>query len=358
MTFLMTGGGTGGHVVPAIAVARELVSRGHSAIFAGTREGMESKLVPAAGFPIEYFRASGFNRAGLKSKITTLVRLPAAIAASLGIIARHKPAAIFSMGGFVAAPPMIAGILRGVPVVAMEPNAVPGLVTRKLARWVRRALVAFEEAIPYFPSGRAERCGLPVRDEFFAAPSRPSGDVLNILVTGGSQGSKRLNEAMRDAWPLLAAAPFRVRIVHQTGRAMHAEIAAGFAASGLAGEVVPFIDSMAEAFGEADLIICRSGAGTVAELAASGRPAILVPFPFAADDHQLKNAESFARAGAARLLRDADCTGSRVFDEIASLAAAGGTLPSMAAAARRLARPGGAKRAAEVLVELGEAGKR
>jgi UDP-N-acetylglucosamine--N-acetylmuramyl-(pentapeptide) pyrophosphoryl-undecaprenol N-acetylglucosamine transferase len=194
--------------------------------------------------------------------------------------------------------------------------------------------------------------GLPVRDEFFRVPPKPRSDTLTVLITGGSQGSRRLNEAARQAWPLLRQAPAGVRLIHQAGRAAADELTRDFAASGLQGQVTAFIDDMPGAFAEADLVVCRAGAGTVSELAAAGRPSILAPFPYAADDHQTANARSLAAAGAARLVPDAEMTGERLAAEVLALARERDVLERMGEAARRLARPGAAARAADLVEQL------
>jgi UDP-N-acetylglucosamine--N-acetylmuramyl-(pentapeptide) pyrophosphoryl-undecaprenol N-acetylglucosamine transferase len=284
--------------------------------------------------------------------LRTLVQLPLETARMAAALGRWKPAAVFSMGGYAAGPVVLAAWVRRVPMVLMEPNAVPGMTNRWIGRAARRALVNFEETTRYFPRGRAEVAGLPVRPEFFAIPPKPRGPELSVLITGGSQGSRTLNRAARESWPLFAGVDFPVRIVHQTGREEHAGIAQEFAGTGLAGQVVPFIDDMPAAFAAADLVVCRSGAGAVAEVAAAGKPAIFVPFPFAADDHQTRNAEALARAGAARMVPDRDLTGKRLFDEVRALACEPGALERTGEAARRFARPGAAERAAGILEEL------
>lgn len=346
----MAGGGTGGHVIPALAVARELYARGHQPFFIGTRSGLEARLVPDAGFPIEWIEIGGLKRVGLSQTLRTLWQLPISTLRVAGILKRRRVAAVFSMGGYVAGPAMLAARLRRVPVVLMEPNALPGFTNRRMGRLVDRALLNFREAARFFPEGRAEVTGVPVRAEFFSVPRKSRGDILTVLITGGSQGSRTLNNATRASWPLFRNAP--VRFIHQAGAGMADQLAHEFAATGLDGSVTAFIKDMPAAFAEADLIVCRSGAGAVAELAAAGKPSILVPFPFAADQHQLKNAEAFARAGAARLVLDAEVTGERLFQEINGLASAPGRLEEMGEAARGFAHTGAARRAAEVLEEV------
>ncbi|MCL4794928.1 MAG: undecaprenyldiphospho-muramoylpentapeptide beta-N-acetylglucosaminyltransferase [Bryobacteraceae bacterium] len=353
MRFVMAGGGTGGHVMPLLAVASELRRRGHECLFIGTRRGLEARLAPAHGFPIEWIEIGGLQRVGWRQTLRTMAQLPAGVARCLRLLGRFRPSALFSLGGYAAAPPILAAILRRVPVAAMEPNAIPGLVTRRFARFTRRALVQFEETARYFPAGRAELCGLPVRDEFFGLPWTPPEDVFRVLITGGSRGSRTLNRAAREAFPLLAGAP--VHLTVQTGEAECEAVTEALAASGGQGEVTAFIDDMPAAYREAHFVVSRSGAGAVAELAAAGRPSLLVPFPFAADDHQRHNAEALARSGAALVVSDADLTGEGLAAMLLDLRARPGDLERMSRAARALARPGGAARAAGVLLEVAAA---
>ncbi len=346
--FLMAGGGTGGHVIPALAVARELRRRGHDVFFVGTERGLEARLVPAAGFELKKIEIGALNRVSTSQRLATLARLPFATLASMS----YRASAVFSMGGYVAGPAVMAALVKRVPVVVMEPNAIPGFTNRAIGRLVARALIAFPETAKYFGRGKSELTGLPVREEFFAIPPKPRGNRLHLLITGGSQGSRTLNRASRESWPLFRAAGFAVRIVHQCGSNGAEEMQQAFAASGLDGEVTPFIADMPAAFREADLVVCRSGAGAVAELGAAGKPSILVPFPFAADDHQTRNAEAIERGGAARLVRDSEMNGERLYALVLELAAAEGALERMGVAARRFARPGAARRAAEILEEV------
>ncbi|HUQ95598.1 MAG TPA: undecaprenyldiphospho-muramoylpentapeptide beta-N-acetylglucosaminyltransferase [Bryobacteraceae bacterium] len=351
LTFLMTGGGTGGHVIPAIAVARELRRRGHSPFFVGTREGLESKLVPPENMPLEFITIGGLKRVGLRQTLRTLWRLPAAILRAMMLIRRYRPAAVFSMGGYVAGPPTIAAWLMRRPVVLMEPNAMPGMANRYMARLAARACLSFPEAKQYFPAERVEMTGLPVRAEFFSIARKAVSLKLTVLVTGGSRGSRRLNEAGKASWAIFQAQRLSIRWIHQTGSQDYAEMAAAFTASGSEGQVVPFLENMPEAFAQSDLIVCRSGAGAVAELAAAGKPSILVPFPFAADQHQLHNAEAMSKAGAARLILDHELTGEELFHAIQAIASDAGRLERMGEAAKQFARPSAAARTVEILEE-------
>jgi len=352
LTFLMAGGGTGGHVIPALAVARELSRRGHQPFFVGIPAGLEAKLVPAAGFSIEWIEIGGLKRVGPAQTLRTLWQLPLSTWRLLRLLKARRPAAVFSLGGYVAGPAMLAAWLRRIPIVVMEPNVLPGMTNRWMGRLISRALISFPESARYFPPGRTELAGVPVRPEFFALPPKPRERTLTVLLTGGSQGSRRLNTAGRQSWSLFREAGFPIRIIHQTGPEACPEFERQFERAGLEGEVVPFIQDMPAAFAQADLVVCRSGAGAVAELAAAGKPSILVPFPFAADNHQWRNAEVLARAGAARLVADQEFTGRRFFEELTALASEPDLLLRMGEAARRLARPRTAQRAADILEEL------
>ncbi|HZO52121.1 MAG TPA: undecaprenyldiphospho-muramoylpentapeptide beta-N-acetylglucosaminyltransferase [Bryobacteraceae bacterium] len=355
--FLMAGGGTGGHVMPAIAVARELHARGHAVTFLGTRGGLEARLVPEAGFLIEWVQIGGLNSVGLMRKLRTLWQLPLATGRAWRLMRRLRIAAVFSMGGYVAGPAVAAAVLGRFPLAVMEPNATPGFTNRIAARWVKRALLSFEETARWFPRGRAEITGRPVRAEFFAVPAKEPGVPFTVLITGASQGSRTLNRAARESWPLFAASGARLHLVMQTGPREAESMARDWAAfakpEGLSGEVAAFISDMPLAFANADLIVCRSG-GTVAELAAAGKPGILVPFPFAADDHQTRNAEAMQRAGAAVMVRDSEMTGKRLHREVTNFMEDPHTARRMGEAARRMAKPDATRRAADVLESIAQ----
>ena len=347
----MAGGGTGGHVVPLLAVARELRDRGHQCVFVGTRHGFEARLVPAENFPLEFIEIGGLKRVGLIRTARTLAQLPLSLFKVFSIMRRHAPEAVFSMGGYAAGPVVLAALARRLPLIVMEPNAMPGLTNRQVGRFVYRALVGFPEALKFFPQGRGEVSGLPVRSEFFAIPPKPRESKLTILITGGSQGSRTLNRAAEESWRYFRETKTAVRLIHQTGSAAHEALARKFAESGLEGEVLPFIQDMPAAFRAADLVICRAGAGTVSELAAAGKPAILVPLPGAADDHQTRNAEAMVHAGAALMVLDGEMDGGLLFEEVRKLRAERDRLQHMGERARACAHPDAARRAAQVVEE-------
>ena len=350
LSFVMAGGGSGGHVIPALAVARELRSRGHAVHFIGTRRGMEAKLVPPENFPIDWIEIGGLKRVGFRKTVSTLAALPGSIWQAARLLQRDRPTAVFSMGGYVAGPVLLAALGKRIPVVVMEPNAVPGFTHRKLARFVARALVSFPETSRWFPPGRAEVAGLPVRDEFFEIPVRCPGEALTVLITGGSQGSRTLNQAAEQSWPLWSRNS--VRLIHQTGAAAYPELSPRFQTSGLAGEMSAFLSDMPRAFAEADIVVSRAGMGAVSELAAAGKPSILVPLPTAADQHQLRNAQAMERIGAARMILDAEFNGQRLVEEVVRLSRSPDQLKAMGEAARSFAKPGAARRAADVLESL------
>ncbi|MCB1021082.1 MAG: undecaprenyldiphospho-muramoylpentapeptide beta-N-acetylglucosaminyltransferase [Acidobacteria bacterium] len=359
-TFLIAAGGTGGHVIPGLGVAEELRARGHRVVMVGTERGMETKLVPRAGFPLETIPVGALNRVSLTRKLRTLAELPRSIWQARVLLRKHQPSAVLSLGGYASGPLTLAAVLSAIPVIAMEPNAYPGLANRLASRWVRRALLGFEDAMRFFPSGRSEVVGVPVRKEFFELPRKQRAGSAVVLITGGSQGSRTLNRAVRDAarvW-IEKGFPGGLQLVHQTGQAEYNEIRSEYEALPKSREVsveaVPFFDDMPAAFARADLIISRAGASALAELAASGKASVLIPFPFAADDHQMRNARAMESSGAARVVADADWTGERMVREVGGVLGSPGRLQAMADAAHSLARAGAASRAADAMIEEAE----
>lgn len=335
--------------MPLLAVARELASSGHQSVFIGTRAGFEAKLVPPAGFPIEFIEIGGLNQVGVMRKLRTLAQLPFSVRRSAQLLAKYQASAVFSLGGYAAGPVVMAALWKHVPLVVMEPNAMPGLTNRQIGRFVNRALLSFPEAARFFPPGKSEITGLPVRPEFFRIAPKQRETKLTILITGGSQGSRTLNNAATGSWSYFREARTPVRFIHQTGTAAFQAVAQKRIESEVEGEVAPFIDDMPGAFARADLVICRSGAGAVAELAAAGKPSILVPFPHSTDQHQLRNAEAFQKAGAALLVLDHEMDGGRLFEEVEKLRARPELLQRMGERARTFAHPDAARRAASLL---------
>lgn len=349
MKLLIAGGGTGGHVFPALAVAREWLSRGaeRQVVFVGTEHGLEAKLVPQAGLPLEKIRSAGLKGiGGLRLAWNAAMLLPA-FWDSAAILRRHDFVAGLGIGGYAAGPIMLAAVWKGLPTVIFEPNAEPGFTNRVLADMVTRVAAGFE--LPENRLGRkAVVTGCPVRREFFDCPERPHTPPFRILVTGGSQGALAINRAVVDAVDALAVRKKELCIVHQTGERDYNAVRVAYARREFSAEVVPFLSNMAERFAQADLIVGRAGAITVAEVAAAGRAAIFIPFGAAADSHQLRNAQMLERAGAARLIPESELTPQRLVKEIFSLLDQPARLREIEQRARRLARP----RAAEEIVNL------
>ena len=358
MTVIIAGGGTAGHVYPGVAIARELLRRDdrHRVVFVGTARGLEARIIPAEGFQLELIEVRALKRIGWRARLSSLLILPRTFLVVWRRLSLERPDLVIGVGGYASGPVVLLAALRGIPTLIAEQNAWPGFTNRVLARFVDAAAISFVEAARFFGPG-AKLTGNPVREEFFGIPAplereKDALEPVRILVTGGSQGARAINEAVIGALPILAATGSRFAFTHQTGRVEPDEarrIVEAYAKAGFTAEVSPFIDRMVDAFREADLVISRAGATTVAELAAAGRPAILVPFPFAADDHQRRNAEAVEAGGAGRLILQADLTPAKLAAVILGLTDSPDLLPAMAQAARRLARPG----AAAAVVDLG-----
>lgn len=338
MRVIVAGGGTGGHVIPAVAIARELQSHYNAdVLFIGTARGLETRLVPAAGFRLELVTVGGLNRVGLATRLKTLFDLPRAMVQSARIISEFRPDVMIGVGGYASGPAMLAASLMSVPMLAFEPNVIPGIANRVVAPMVRAAAVHFAATQRYFRN--AVVTGVPVRREFFQVPARLENTRPTLLVFGGSQGAHAINLAVIESLTKLARAVPGIHLIHQTGEKDYEHVQGAVVDSGISGEVSRFIDDMPGAFARADLLLCRSGASTVAEVAAAGKPAIFVPLPTAADDHQRQNAKTLADAGAARLLPQSDLTADRLTQETVSLLGNRALLTQMGARARRFAHP-------------------
>ena len=355
LRILIAGGGTGGHIIPALAVARELKERYEAeVVVVGTARGMETRLVPEAGFELRLIDVGQLNNVSLMPRVRTVLGLPKSLFDCRTIIREFRPGAVFGVGGYASGPAMAAALWLGVPTMAFEPNAMPGMANRLVGKRVQAAAVNFPDAAKWFRN--CEVTGIPVRPEFFAVRDAATSARPRLLVFGGSQGARILNANVpKVAKELLDAVP-GLTILHQTGGKNLEVTQAAYAASGVdpaRAEVMPFIDDMPARFAEASLVMARSGASTVAELAAAGKPSLLVPFAAAADAHQKRNAEAMVAAGAAVMLEEQELREpGRLIEVLAGLLKDQARLQAMGGAARLQAHPDAAKRIADRLAGL------
>ena len=342
MRAVLAGGGTGGHVIPALAIAQELRDLYSAEVmFVGTRRGIENRLVPAAGFELRLVEVGALKNVSVARRIETLTALPAAIFRSWKILSNFRPDVVIGVGGYASGPAMLAAALSGVPTLVFEPNVVPGFANRVMAPIVSAAAVHFQETRRHFQ--RCQVTGVPVRRAFFSLPPKPPGGPPTLLVFGGSQGAHAINEAVTNSLAALIERVPGIHLIHQTGERDYNDAQAAYRRSGVGAEVFPFIEDMPKMFARADLLMCRSGASTVAEVTAAGKPAIFIPFPHAADDHQLRNAEALARAGAAVLIAEKDLTSEGLVRVVRELLCDPARLARMSAASRKLAHPDAAR---------------
>ena len=354
-TLLIAGGGTGGHVFPALAIAKEWLRRRDQGpgseerhvVFVGTERGMEARLVPQAGLPLELIRVAGLKGIGGAKFLRNAAMLPAGLWDSEKVLRRRRFNAALGVGGYASGPMMLLAAMHRIPSVVFEPNVEPGFTNRVLAGLATRIAVASQETATRF-GAKAVVTGCPIRKEFFAVPRKEHREPFHILITGGSRGALPINRAVVDSLDRLAARKNQLFIVHQTGERDYNAVRVAYARRQFQAEVVPFIENMAERFAQADLIVCRSGAITVAEVSASGRAAIFIPFGAATDAHQTRNAQAMQDAGAARLLPQDELTPERLTTEIFSLLDQPRRITEMEDRARALARP----RAVEDIVDL------
>ncbi|MFN2530290.1 MAG: undecaprenyldiphospho-muramoylpentapeptide beta-N-acetylglucosaminyltransferase [Pyrinomonadaceae bacterium] len=356
MRVLIAAGGTGGHIYPGIAIAQEMRRRDSNSqiLFIGTARGLETRLVPNAGFELSLIDSAGLKNVPAVARLRGLAVLPKSFLSAWKLIVRFNPDVVVGAGGYVSGPVVLMAALTRRRTVVMESNALPGWTNRVLARFVDRAAVSFEQALPFF-RGKGKVTGNPVRRQFFEVPPKHrESDKFSILVFGGSQGARAINEAMIGAIPRLKRLPATLSIEHQTGAADLARVTAAYDATDLNGkvEVKAYIDDMVSSFANADLVICRAGATTTAELIASGKAALMIPFPFAADDHQRRNAEALESAGAARIILQEELTPERLAMEIGELASKPERINAMEQASRALARGDAAAAAVDMIEQL------
>jgi len=372
MRVIIAGGGTGGHVIPALAIAQQLKKQFDAEVlFIGTPRGIETRLVPQAGFPLELIQVGALKNVSLMTRVKTMFDLPRALWISGRIVSDFRPDVVVGVGGYASGPAMIAAIRRRIPTLAFEPNVVPGFANRVVARFVSAAAVHFEETCEYFRNCKVT--GVPVREAFFKIATEGAflgASVPSLLVFGGSQGAHAINQAVIESLPGLRAKIPAFHIIHQTGQRDYEMVVAAYerlgmmgegavAASGgvrlgavQSGEVHKFIDDMPGTFARADLLVCRSGASTVGEITAAGKPAIFVPFPRAADDHQNKNARALESAGAAVVVEESNLEVAYLVETIAALLNDRARLRGMSEAARSLAHPKAVEEIAEMVERL------
>ena len=355
MRILIAAGGTGGHIYPGIAVANEALRREPASEigFVGTERGLEKRLVPASGFELSIIDSAGLKNVGVAARLRGLLILPKSLAEAQRLISSFRPDVVIGAGGYVSGPVLLTAALMRIPTLVMESNALPGFTNRRLARFVNKAAVSFEEALPYF-KGKGVVTGNPVRREFFEIPARQRDpNQFSILIFGGSQGARAINNAMTAALPLLEELKTRLRITHQTGEADFENVTAAYRAEGWdRANVTKYVDNMVNAFGEVDLVICRAGATTTAELIAAGKASVMIPFPLAADDHQRKNAEALQAVGGTKMILQADLSAERLAAEIRTLVAQPELVTAMEQSSRSLARGDAAAAVVDMVEEL------
>jgi UDP-N-acetylglucosamine--N-acetylmuramyl-(pentapeptide) pyrophosphoryl-undecaprenol N-acetylglucosamine transferase len=359
-TYVIAGGGTGGHLYPGIAIAEELLRRrpGAQVVFAGRGLPLEKTIVERHGFTLLPIRSGGVVGKSLAGRVAGAIQALRGVFEAMGVIGRLRPRAVIGVGGYASGPMVLAAALRRVPIVIQDQNAVPGLTNRLLGRVADRVALTYDDTRRYF-GGKGVLTGNPIRAEFAAAdrdraPRRRAvpGAPFHLLVFGGSQGARALNTAVLESLPFLAPRRDRLRIVHGTGASDADRVRAAYAAGGFEADVQPYLGAIRAAYEDADLVIGRAGASTVSEIAACGRAAILVPLPTAAHDHQTRNAAGAQAAGAAILLPEKDLTGERLAAAVTGLMDDAARLDDMERAAAALARPDAAARIVDLVREV------
>jgi UDP-N-acetylglucosamine--N-acetylmuramyl-(pentapeptide) pyrophosphoryl-undecaprenol N-acetylglucosamine transferase len=352
MRAILAGGGTGGHVIPALAIAQQL-QRDYAAdvLFIGTARGIENRLVPAAGFALRLVQVGALKNVSFTTRLKTSLDLPRAVWDSRRILSEFQPDVVIGVGGYASGPAMLAAVLSRIPTLVFEPNFVPGFANRLVAPLVSGAAVHFSETGRYFR--RCEVTGVPVREAFFQIANKyPQNTNPTLLVFGGSQGAHAINQVVIGSAAELQTRIPGIHIVHQTGEHDYNDAQAAYTHLGSSIEVYRFIDDMPGRFAQADLLICRSGASTVAEVTAAGKAAVFVPFPRAADDHQKRNAEALERAGAAMMLEESKLNREGLVGAVSSLFSEPSRLEKMGEAARKLSHPDAARHIAAMAARL------
>ncbi len=357
---LMVAGGTGGHIFPALAVAEELRRRSiaraddapaYEILFAGTGRGLEDRVIPDAGFPLRKISGAGLKGIGGWKRIRNLFKLPSSVVQTGLLLREFRPRVVVGLGGYISGPAMLMAALRNVPTVLIEPNAIPGFTNRVLAPVVRAAAVAFSETAAFY-GAKARITGNPIRAAFASSPPRRHTAPYTILILGGSLGAKAINECVAASLDLFCRSAAMPSFIHQSGEHDYNGVRQAYHDRGIPAEVHAFIQDVPAVLSQADLVISRAGGNAVAELAAAGKACLLIPFPGAADQHQLANARALERAGAARVIEQKDLSPERLFSEVNALLAAPTEIEKMERAARAYARPQAAVLIADLIEEL------
>jgi len=353
---LIAGGGTGGHLFPGIALAEEVTTRhhGNEVVFVGTERGLEARVVPKEGYPLELVKVQGLKGKNLFAFLKALVALPLAFIESFRILARQKPDVVVGVGGYASGPVVLAAWLMGIPTAIQEQNALPGLTNRLLGRVVRVVFTAFEGARRFFPEKKVQLIGNPIRRKLMDnyLRSHVAHERFSLLVFGGSLGARGINQRMIEALDSLGDLKDGLHFVHQTGKNDLEQVRKGYAEKGFQADVVEFIDDMSSAYAKADLVVCRAGATTLAELTVCKKASLLIPFPHATDDHQAVNAKALVDAGAALMFRESELTGQTLAETIRTLKSQPAQLKNMEKKAGLLGRPEAAKELADVCVDM------
>lgn len=345
MKVIIAGGGTGGHIFPAVSVAEEILGRDSSneVLFVGTKTGLENQILSKRGYRIEHITARGMKGSGMIRSVKAAFAAASGIFDSMSILKSFKPDFVLGVGGYVSGPMVLAASLRGVPTAICEQNAYPGIANRILGKFVKKVFTTFDAAAAFFPNGKVVVTGNPIRRDILSG--KPDGDKkdktggLTILIFGGSQGARRLNESVPEALSMLGRND--ISVIHQTGAKDVESVKKAYENYGIPARVLPFIDDMAGSYAEADFVIARSGAGTVAEITALGKPSLLIPYPFAADDHQMANARALEKAGAAVVMADREAEPGNLKEALTNVLQID-KLDKMSRAAMALGRPGAA----------------
>jgi UDP-N-acetylglucosamine--N-acetylmuramyl-(pentapeptide) pyrophosphoryl-undecaprenol N-acetylglucosamine transferase len=354
MKVMLAAGGTGGHIYPGIAVANEIMRRGPTSevLFVGTSRGLESRIVPENGFQLSLIHSAGLKNVGLIGTVKGVMTLPRSFVEARRLLREFRPSVVVGAGGYVSGPVLMMAVVMGIPTLVMDSNALPGFTNRRLARFVDRAALTFNEALPYFGK-KGTVTGNPVRKEFFGVKPKQRNGLTSVLIFGGSQGARAINNAMIGALDHLNGTRETMHVVHQTGEADFDKVRTAYQEHGWeTADVRPYISDMMTEFEKADILVCRAGATTCAEIAAAGNAAIMIPLPTAADDHQRKNAEAMQNAGAVKMLIQDQLTPESLASTLRELADSPEEVASMEKAARGLAREDAAEATVDIIEEL------